>query len=206
MRGGALKSVMLTLAACALLAACDAVDVVVARAGVTVDGGALQGCSSNADCEADLFCSKSTCGDTRGTCEVRPYPCTDGSLAPVCGCDGVVYWNDCLRQADGVAATSGTGPCVGDIPVRSCGPGLPACPVADAVCNLLPPSEQFHCGLAPEGVCWVPPSSGCPADSGAPRDWAACTHGPHPGPGDCVDFCTALLEPTPYGLRREVCH
>ena len=37
-----------------------------------------------------------------GTCTAKPSGC-DGTFAPVCGCNGRTYSNDCERQAAGVS-------------------------------------------------------------------------------------------------------
>jgi hypothetical protein len=191
------------MAIASVVAGCGEVDVIVARAGATIDGGALQGCTSNGDCQPELYCAKASCSDTTGKCETRPLVCVDDTLMPVCGCDGVVYWNDCLRQYDGVPATSGQGPCVGDAPATLCSDTQP-CEAYGAYCNkLVPgPEEEWMCRPPPTGVCWVLPDT-CPADAGAPTEWQAC--GRRPGPGTCTDFCHAIQSGAPYHVSRGFC-
>ncbi len=165
-------------------AACGEVDVTVARAGATVDGGALQPCGGDNDCAPQLYCSKSACSATSGTCQARPLTC-DNTMAPVCGCDGVDYWNDCLRQRDGVPASI-MGECATE--VTTCDPTRP-CPVPDAVCTAQ--AIGLHCTMPSGGICYVLPDT-CPA--GQAMDLHICGSGHAP----CVDLCTAVGSGQPY--------
>jgi hypothetical protein len=92
-----------------------------------------------------------------GECKPRPKTCT-ANEAPVCGCDGVNYWNDCLRELVGTAS-SVSGEC---LTPATCG-GLVTrdCPVGRALCaHLL--ATQLQCGVADGfGTCWVIPEQ-CP--------------------------------------------
>jgi hypothetical protein len=169
-----------------LCTGCGPENVVVAH-----EGHSGPSCASNSDCPLpDEYCAKPNCGSPQGQCLLRPVVC-DSALQIVCGCDSVIYWNDCLRQRDGVAAST-PGECVP--PVASCDDTeAGACPAADAVCGRLLPHGPGPCPPRSRGVCWVLPDS-CPANAGGPR-WTSC---PPLQPPGCVDLCSALQSQQPF--------
>jgi hypothetical protein len=68
-------------------------------------------CNADANCGAGEFCEcrVGSCAKTGGVCVARPEVCPT-VVAPVCGCVGTTYGNDCLRQRAG-ACKLHEGPC-----------------------------------------------------------------------------------------------
>jgi hypothetical protein len=135
------------------------------------------------------FCEWTSCGSFEsphsGFCKpfAKESDCPTSESA-VCGCDGVTYFNDCFRQADGVSLLS-RGPCV-----FPCGP---ADPCLKGTCLLLSPIPLVMPELICEaqgGGCWrLPAAAACnPSDAGALVQNACDQSEP------CMDVCTALQE------------
>ena len=124
--------------------ACPGVD-----AGVTDAGPG--GCRSNADCRANQYCAGTGCG-TAGTCAARPEACIT-LYAPVCGCDGRTYGNECEAASAGVRVSS-RGECARpDAGVIDAGPG--ACR-SNADCTSTQYCAGTGCGTV--GTCAVRPT------------------------------------------------
>lgn len=151
--------------------------------------GGSDACRSNGDCPPSRVCAKNDCTAELGACEPEPLFC-EATRATVCGCDGVTYWNDCVRRSAGVAAST----------QGECSAGAVSCDVADdcgvedAVCARLRPRGSLDMCPPGPGTCWVLPKEQCdPRDS---RRWVECVP---PGtpiptfPPPCIDTCTALM-------------
>jgi hypothetical protein len=82
-------------------------------------------------CEDGDFCDyrghSCGAGDDLGSCQARPDGC-DGAYAPVCGCNGLVYPNECEANAAGFDASEAAACEAPDDYVRC---GYRFCPKAD---------------------------------------------------------------------------
>ena len=88
--------------------------------GTPGDGGGLPddlngGCRDNSHCKKSDYCridgACKVTGAKLGRCEPRPRGC-DLLYAPVCGCDGKTYGNECAARVAGVNVAA-KGPCTG---------------------------------------------------------------------------------------------
>ena len=61
-------------------------------------------CDENSDCSGSHYCAfaRGACG-APGVCRRVPQGPCDGSVEPICGCDGVTYSNNCERRKAGVS-------------------------------------------------------------------------------------------------------
>jgi hypothetical protein len=166
-------------------------------------------CTTNDDCSSSSYCARHACDEPMGHCRPRPLFC-ENTRAFSCGCDGVTYWNDCLREFVGTTAAVQGDECgrVGVMPAHCdtfpMGPppddgGAPLppknnCPVEGASCAHIDFTGMCGGGsmMHPiDGHCWVLPPE-CPADDGF--KWTACV----PGPLPCAGMCEAIRNQQPY--------
>lgn len=147
-------------------------------------------CRSNGDCGRGQYCAGMGC-DTAGTCETMPDACID-LWAPVCGCDGNTYSNDCDAASAGMRVASvgecaSTGGCGDNDDCRSteyCAgmgcrtPGT--CQPRPDICSFL---YDPVCGC--DGVTY---SNECSASAAGVR---AATRGECPTSDRCDPPCTA---------------
>jgi len=151
-------------------------------------GGASPDCKTDDNCAADEYCKKATCDAENGLCVERGPECrgATAAFAPVCGCDGITYWNTCAIEHEGFNVAM-TGECTGnDRPTCTREDGADSCP------------ERLHahcyrpvdiCGdPSPDtGVCWVLPTE-CPDDE--PQTQRYC--GGTDGNARCIGLCEVI--------------
>jgi hypothetical protein len=193
-RGGTFSASGAFFAVVVLFSACATDDVVVATLPADADASEVPGCTSNDDCPPIAFCARQSCGDTQGSCQLRPVLCDDQG-PPTCGCDGVSYWNDCLRMQYG-ATSSIPGSCASG-PATCMDDNALDCPVLGAACAKLF-SPGVACDEQELGACWVLPVE-CPTMT-TPDRWRACSE----PMTDCRDTCGAIRSGRPY--RHDLMH
>lgn len=164
--------------------ACSNETIILASIPVNDSGApaAPQKCIDSSTCPTGYYCDLPACGAlVGGTCELPPPVC-DSTEDPHCGCDHVTYFNDCLRRANGVTAST-PGPCqeTGIL----CGGPVGGCPDG-ALCAQLGGFIHGACDHPVPGTCWVVPASCAPT---TPFDyWDSCSG----TGGDCLSTCAAI--------------
>jgi hypothetical protein len=166
-------------------------------------------------CPTGTFCSRTSCGSKGGTCEaIGADACTISGYE--CGCDGITYYNSCVRQAARMSrsaqAACGAGYEMG-IPPQLClpadltGVGAKDCPYCATVflypSPLMPTDEagadiEMACkkvrmnatGFA-TGICWALPDS--LPDAGSRSVEAPCEP-------SCIDDWSAIRDGGAYFL------
>jgi hypothetical protein len=135
-------------------------------------------------CPAGSYCSAPNC--VSGVCVVAA---SNDTLAPVCGCDQVTYWNASVaaRRATGVRSPG------------ACSPGLTCGGIASlncpsrAVCNLEVPSAAACVTADLGGRCWELPTGGCPAvAAGVGPNTRRCNA------NQCADLCQLINAEQPF--------
>lgn len=160
------------------------------------DGGGFT-CYGN-DCPRNMYCAKPRCTEPGqvqlGTCMPKPRreQC-DSEFAPVCGCNGMSYYNDCLRQADGVNREQDFW-----CSLRATYCGFNAGPCPSGTFCALQMSPQASCDApATEGRCWSLPND-CSGSRSGGDQVQRCN--PRSGERECVSACDAIREQAPYVL------
>lgn len=151
-------------------------------------------CEEDADCGNYAFCGKTECSAALGACEARPVV-DDLEADPVCGCDGVTYWNDNVRRQAGVAAST-PGECSTN--AKPCDAGLD-CGVFGGYCaRILPPGQACNPTSYPRppGTCWAIPFN-CQG-LGENTLFLLCNGPDMPAPECCANTCLAIKSELPH--------
>jgi hypothetical protein len=167
------------------------------------DDGAADGerCRSNDECDAQDFCDKDSCDAEYGTCVPTDGECA-ANAPPVCGCDGMTYFNDCIRRQHGASIASRE-PCRDS--ARTCG-GSDRTPCdAPAYCaRMSTPMSMMDgvCDPAALGQCWIMPAR-CNSEPHEGEGHYLCHEGPGGGgpgggPDECLDLCNAIISGRPF--------
>lgn len=114
--------------------------------------GGGNGCERPQDCGKNEYCFFAGCG-TAGEC--MPIPKESDVKSPVCGCDGVTYWNESIAAQNAVSMRA-SGACEKDAQGCSLGMQEVACK-GGAVCAAV----GAVCTPTVTGTCWRLPSK-CP--------------------------------------------
>jgi len=161
-------------------------------------------CTDTSECPPNFTCEKESCSAPTGVCEPRPVFCPP-EPRPVCGCDQVTYWNDCVRrQSGGIFAFPG-----------ECRAGARLCDTSDdcgvpnASCaRIFPfrPDPSQICSPKASGICWVVPAVCEPNDD--PLIWRECQPPGGNAPPACVSTCAAIASERPHvpPLHGEGCY
>jgi len=131
----------------------------------TTTGGGMPGpCLWGDDCGAGYYCFAPGCA--MGDCIPKPGGAgLSPDAVPVCGCDGVTYWNQEVAASKG-ASIATMGAC--SMPI-ACGPQMP-CPGSMKCSREVPDSAS--CSPDVTGECWGTAIS-CPLEGPKAR---ACTN------------------------------
>lgn len=143
-------------------------------------------------CAAGMYCkTDNKCG--KGTCV--PIPAAEANnRAPVCGCDGVTYWNASVAAKHGMSLLKNNG--CGNDSIECGGLAGPNCPNG-AVCNYRVGGEQACKITDVTGLCWMPPAT-CPTIS-LTNKGVACSG------GGCDDDCKLIKSGAPWYSVQAPC-
>jgi hypothetical protein len=169
-----------------------------AGAVVAKDAGGGRSCSATTNCRSGEFCDAPDCSSL-GVC--RPSLLESDVLNPVCGCNGITYWNASLAQGAAVI-TAHAGACGGaDANLKKCD-SISGCPGPDGRLNcqfeVAQPTFAGACSLIKGGLCWQLPRV-CPSAAGPVARVHACASG-----GACRGLCQAIEREEAYYFG-EVC-
>jgi hypothetical protein len=126
-------------------------------------------CARNSECPLGHYCSYAGCA-VMGVCKPL-VPSPGPYFDPVCGCNGVTFWNAQHAWVTS-SAIAHEGPCEAGERKTCTGPGTACGGFADSMC-VVQVGEYSECGASPlYGGCWRMPTgnacAGSPAGVGPP--------------------------------------
>ncbi len=169
--------------------------------GMSGSGGTPGVCREDNDCADTEYCKKASCDAETGQCMHVGPECfqDDAEFDPVCGCDGITYWNTCVIVSNGINVAM-AGECTGS--------GRPTC-TRTAGGDACPPRTHSHCYRPVEmcgdpspmnGVCWVLPEE-CPANE--PQTERYC--GGTAGEARCIGLCEVIDAENSFRRNSNLC-
>lgn len=144
-------------------------------------------CARTGDCPANHYCKYSGCGATLGVCTpLSPLP--GPYYNPVCGCDGITYWNKEHAYTNSVAIAH-EDPCTLAERKTCTTPGATCGGTPDSIC-VGQLGEASGCAIsAPVFGCWRWPTGTLCGTAGGPP-MMSCTD------GECLSQCAAIKKKT----------
>lgn len=163
-----------------------------ASAASSTSSGMIVGCGDSSDCTSKEFCEKPSCGGgVLGVCKLAAP--THTPFDPVCGCDGVTYWNSAYAAGTSKAVHHGGACKLGDMPkaktcaVNSCGGGEQCVSVKGSCRDLIAFSS-----------CWILPNK-C---EGTSKTEVACNG---LQAGECGNLCSIILNQMSFMVVDPAC-
>jgi hypothetical protein len=159
------------------------------------------GCTDDGDCGSTQYCKKASCNAAEGSCAARGPECRGDTAVfqPVCGCDGITYWNTCAIEHEGFNVAS-MGECTGNNrPTCTRTAGGDSCPPRDHA-HCYRPVEQCGDPSPTMGVCWVLPSE-CPENE--PQTERYC--GGTAGSQRCIGLCEVINAENSFRRNSPIC-
>ena len=171
-------------------------------AGMSGSGGMPGDCRLDTDCDDSEFCKKASCDAESGHCTARGPECRgdDAEFDPICGCDGITYWNTCVIEYEGFNVAM-AGECTGNNrPTCTRAAGGDSCPERlHAHCYR--PVEVCGDPSPTSGVCWVLPNE-CPDNE--PQTQRYC--GGTAGEMRCIGLCEVIEAENSFRRDAPVCN
>jgi hypothetical protein len=145
-------------------------------------------CTSSGDCDEGEFCQRTACAASKGECTKQPLTCkgADAEFSPVCGCDGMTYYNPCVAARYGTDLAS-SGECTTNQATCTRSAGGSSCSPARDLARCYRPRVGCEGTSSMNGVCWVMPDE-CAAEE---KVNVFCGAGGDP---ECVGLCEVLKD------------